>query len=71
MAAEWSSGRMLACCAEGGFKPWMGNLRIFNIVFHQQKLSSLSIACEIKLEGVLYFVFYAETSKRPLTSLNE
>ena len=28
--------------------PWMGSPRIFNIVFHQQKLSSLSIACDIK-----------------------
>ena len=71
MAAEWSSGRMLACCAEGGFKPWMGNLRIFNIIFHQQKLSSLSIAYDIKLEGALCSVFYAEASKRPWTSLNE
>ena len=41
------------------------------IVFHQQKLSSLLIACDIKLEGALYLVFYAEASKRPWTSLNE
>ena len=27
-------------------------------------LSRLSIACDIKLEGALYSVFYAETSKR-------
>ena len=39
--------------------------------FHQQKLSSLSIAHNIKLEGALYSVFCAEASKRPWTSLNE
>ena len=39
--------------------------------FHQQKLSSLSIACDIKLEGALYSVFYAEASKRPWASRNE
>ena len=71
-AAEWSCGRTPACCTEGhGFKPQVGSLRTFNIGFHQQKLSSLSIACDIKLEGALYSVFYAEASKRPWTSLNE
>ena len=54
-----------------GFKPGAGSPRIFNTIFHQQKLSSLSIACNIKLEGALYSVFYAEASKRPWTSLNE
>ena len=39
-----------------------GEPKIFNIVFHQQKLSSLSIACAVKLEGALYSVFYAEAS---------
>ena len=34
-------------------------------VFHQQKLSSLSIACDVKLEGALYSVFYAEASEIP------
>ena len=32
---------------------------------HQQKLSSLLIACDVKLEGALYSVFYAEASKKP------
>ena len=67
----WSRGRMLAYGAEGGGSTAMGNPRIFNIVFHQQKLSSLSIACDIKLKGALYSVFYAETSKRSWTSLYE
>ena len=49
----------------------MGEPRIFNTVFHQQKLSSLSIAHNIKLEGALYSVFYAEASERLSTSLNE
>ena len=30
--------------------------RIFKIDFHQQKLHSLSIACDVKLEGALYVV---------------
>ena len=37
--------------------------KIFDIVFYQQKLSSLSIACDIRLEGALYSVFYAEASE--------
>ena len=49
----------------------MGSPRIFKIDFRQQKLSSLSIACDIKLEGALYSVFYSEASERPWTSLNE
>ena len=44
-----------------------GEPKIFNIVFHQQKLSSLSITLDVKLEGALYSVFYAEASKRPWT----
>ena len=44
--------------------------KFFNIIFHQQKLSSLLIACDVRLEGALYSVFYAEASKRPWTSLN-
>ena len=31
----------------------------------------LLIACDVKLEGALYSMFYAEASKRPWTSLNE
>ena len=59
------------CCAEGlGSNPRVGSPRIFKIDFHQQKLSSLLIACDAKLEGALYSVFYAEASKRPWTSLN-
>ena len=54
-----------------GSNPQMGSPRIFEINFHLQKLSNLSIACDIKLEGALYSVFYAEASKRPWTSLNE
>ena len=46
--------RMPACWAEGGgFEARMARPRIFSIFFHQQKLSSLSIACNIKLEGAL------------------
>ena len=44
--------RMPACCAEGGgSNPGWGAQD-----FHQQKLSSLSFACDIKLEGALYSV---------------
>ena len=56
---------------EAGVQTTDGEPEIFNTVFHQQKLSSLSIACGVKLEGALYSVFYAEASKRPWTSLNE
>ena len=39
-----------ACGTEGpGFEPRFGSPRIFKIDLHQQKLSSLSIACDIKL----------------------
>ena len=39
--------------------------------FKPQFWNFLSIACDVKLEGALYSVFYAEASKRPWTSLNE
>ena len=39
--------------------PGRGNPGIFKIDFHQQKLSSLSIAGNIQLEGDLYSMFYA------------
>ena len=46
---EWSSGRMLFCCTEDlGFKPRVGSPRSFTIDFHQLKLCSLSIACNVK-----------------------
>ena len=48
-----------------------GHRSIFNTVFHQQKLSSLSIARNVKPEGALYSVFCAEASERPRTFLNE
>ena len=58
-ATEWSSGRTGACCTEGlGSKPRVGSPRIFKIGFNQQKLSSLLIACDIKLEGALHSAFY-------------
>ena len=54
------------CCVEGSeFNPGVESPRIFKIDFHEQKLSSLSIACDVKLEGTLYSVFYAEASKDP------
>ena len=63
--AEWYS-------AEGpGLKTWVVSQRVFKMDFHQQKLSSLSIACNVKLEGALYSVFYAEASKRHWTSRNK
>ena len=52
-------------------KPHIRGPRIFNIIYHQQKLSSLLITLNIKLYGSLYSVFYAKASKRSLTSLNE
>ena len=70
-AAEWSSGRMPACYAEGpGFKPRVASPIIFKTGFHQQKLSNLSIACGIKLQGALYSAFFAEANKRSWTSFN-
>ena len=71
------SGLVVECrpaallCPVAGVQTHDGEPKIFNIVFHQQKLSSLSIACDIKLEGALYSVFYSEASERPWTSLNE
>ena len=54
-AAGWSGVESPACCAECPmFEPGMGSPRIYKIDFHQQKLSSLSIAYDIKLEGSLY-----------------
>ena len=40
-----------------GLEPRVGSPRIIKIDFHQQKLRSLSIACNVKLEGALYSVF--------------
>ena len=40
-----------------GFKPQVGSPRIFKIDFHLQKLSSLLIAYDMKLEGALYSLF--------------
>ena len=54
-----------------GFEPWVSRPRIFKIVFHQQRLGSLSIPWGVKLESALYSVFYPEAGKRPWTSLNE
>ena len=61
----------LPATLEAGVQTQGGEPEIFNTGFHQQKLSSLSIACDVKLGGALYSVFYAEASKRPWTSLNE
>ena len=64
--------RMPACCAEGvGSNLGWGAQEFSKIVLHQQKLSSLSIACNIKLEDALFSALYAEASKRPGTFLNE
>ena len=46
------------------FNPRVGSPKIFKIDFYQQKLSSLLIACNAKLEGALYSVFYAEAKVR-------
>ena len=76
---------MLACCAEGpGFELRMGSPRIFKIEqtiytvltyiyrpTQQQKLSSLWIACNIRLVGALYSAFCAEASACPWTSPNK
>ena len=68
LTAEWSRGKNDGLLHwRPGFKPRMRSPRIFKIGFHQQKLS---IACNVKLQGALYSVFYAEASKRPWTSLN-
>ena len=37
----------------------------------RQKNYLMSIACDIKLQGALYWAFCAEANKRPWTSLNE
>ena len=57
-AAEWSSGKNAGLLRwRRRFKPRMGSLRICNIVFHRQKLCSLAITSDIKLEGALYSAF--------------
>ena len=40
-----------------------GTPRIKKLGLHQQKLGSLLIACDVKLEGALYSLFIAEASK--------
>ena len=51
--------------------PGWGAKQFSILAFIQQKLISLSIACNIKLECALCSVFHVEASKRPGTSLNE
>ena len=63
--------RKRICCWWSWVWTRMGSPRIFKIGFHLHKLHSLSIICDVKLEGALYSVFYAEASKRLWTSLNE
>ena len=59
--------KSFACCAGGpGFNPRAGNQN-FQMAFISTISASLSIACDIKSEGTLYSVFYAEVSKRPHT----
>ena len=36
-----------------------------------RKTIGMSIPCDIKQEGTLYLVFYAEANRRPWASLNE
>ena len=63
---QMSGGRTRACCTEClEFKLWLGSPRIFKIDFHQLKLSSVLIECDIKLGGAFYSVFHAEASKDP------
>ena len=64
ISIEWHLGGLvrmiLACGAEfSGFEPWLGSPIIFKIDFHQQKLNSLLITCDVKLEGILYSVLNA------------
>ena len=63
---------VLARFTEGfEFEPRVGSTIISKIDFPQHKLSSQSIAFDIKLEGALYSVFYAEACKIPWISLNK
>ena len=50
--------------------PGWGPKKWKKIDFHQQKLSSLLIACDMKLDIVLCSVFYAKASKIQWTFLN-
>ena len=62
---------MFVCfsCAEGpGFEPRVGSSRTFKIDFHQQKLSSLLITCDVKLKGAFYSLYCAKTIKDPVHS---
>ena len=57
-------------CAEGpGLEPRMGSPRIFKLDFRQQKLSSLSLTCDVELEGALYSELYVGATS--WTSLKE
>ena len=59
--------KSFACCAGGlGSIPGRGTQN-FQMAFISKISASLSIACDIKPEGALYSVFYAEASKRPHT----
>ena len=56
----------LMVIAVGFWIHWLKRTR-----FKPRSWNFLSIACDVKLEGALYSVFYAEASKRPCISLNE
>ena len=45
------------------FDSRVGSPRIFKIDFHQQRVSSLLIACNLMPEGTMHSVFYADASK--------
>ena len=59
--------KSFTCCA-GGLGSIQGRgTQHFQMTFISEISAYLSIACEIKSEGALYSVFYAEASKRPQT----
>ena len=59
--------KSFACCAGGpGSTPGWGTQH-FQMAFISKISASLSIACDVKPEGALYLVFYAEASKRTHT----
>ena len=57
--------KSLACCAGGpGSIPGYGTQN-FQMAFISKISASLSITCDVKPEGALYSLFYAEASKKP------
>ena len=68
MRESLHSAHILPAALEARVRSQGGEPKNFQMVFISKISASLSIACDVKPEGALYSVFYAEASKRPHTS---